>query len=218
MSLPKRSEPAVDEAQFRRVRHLVAVSEDNPLAPFALRPEKDYVFSPDGRAAVGYCVRLGCAVASGDPVGNVESWREAIDAFVASTRARHLRIAVLGAGERARPIWAGHGLHGVPIGRDVVVRRSEFVLTGRRFRNLRQAIKRSHNAGVTVEFLREGDLQAPAIAELRSLIRGSRRVDTRGFSMILGRLFDGRTPDAVLAVARDHNGTAVAVHRYLWAG
>jgi lysylphosphatidylglycerol synthetase-like protein (DUF2156 family) len=36
--------------------------------------------------------------------------------------------------------------------------------------------------------------------------------------MILGRLFDGRTPDAVLAVARDRDGVAVAVHRYLWAG
>ena len=218
MSQPKRSDVPVDDAQFRRVRHLVAVSEDNPLAPFALRPEKDYVFSADGRAAVGYCVRMGCAVASGDPVGNVESWDDAINAFVADARRRRLRVAVLGAGERAKAAWSSHGLHGVPIGRDVVVRRSEFVLTGRRFRNLRQAIKRSYNAGVTVEFRREGDLDAGEIAELRGLIHGSRRVDTRGFSMILGRLFDGRTPDAVLAVARDRQGVAVAVHRYLWAG
>jgi lysylphosphatidylglycerol synthetase-like protein (DUF2156 family) len=218
MSQPRRAERPVDEAQFRRVRHLVAVSEDNPLAPFALRPEKDYVFSADGRAAVGYCVRLGCAVASGDPVGSVESWADAIDAFVISARSRRLRIAVLGAGERAKPVWSGYGLHGVAIGRDVVVRRSEFVLSGRRFRNLRQAIKRSYNAGVTVDFRREGELTPADVEELRGLIRGSRRVDTRGFSMILGRLFDGRTPDAVLAIARDRQGAAVAVHRYLWAG
>jgi lysylphosphatidylglycerol synthetase-like protein (DUF2156 family) len=218
MSQGKRVAAPVDEAQFRRVRHLVALSEDNPLAPFALRPEKQYVFSADGRAAVGYCVRLGCAVASGDPVGTVESWQDAIDAFVASARGRRHRVAVLGAGERAQAMWSGHGLHGVPIGRDVVVRRSEFVLSGRRFRNLRQAIKRSHNAGVTVEFHREGELSPAQIVELRELIDVSRRVDTRGFSMILGRLFDGRTPDAVLAVARDRSGGAVAVHRYLWAG
>ena len=49
-------------------------------------------------------------------------------------------------------------------------------------------------------------------------MKRSRREDTRGFSMILGRLFDGRTPDAVLAIARDGDGNAVAVHRYLWAG
>jgi lysylphosphatidylglycerol synthetase-like protein (DUF2156 family) len=218
MSRPSRVDSPVDEAQFRRVRHLVAASEGDPLAPFALRPEKLYAFSPDGAAAVGYRVRLGTAVASGDPVGSVEAWPTAIEAFVSSSRERRLRIAVLGAGERARPMWARYGLSGVPIGRDVVLRRSDFELNGRRFRNLRQAIKRSHNAGVTVEVLREGDLSTEGIAELRTLLKRSRRDDTRGFSMILGRLFDGRTPDAVLAVARDGEGNAVAVHRYLWAG
>jgi lysylphosphatidylglycerol synthetase-like protein (DUF2156 family) len=210
--------PAPVDDELQRVRELVAGSQGDPLAPFALRPEKDYVFSPDGSAAVGYCVRLGTAVASGDPIGPAAGWRAAVQEFVHSATDRGLRVAVIGAGERARPLWAEHGLSGVAIGRDVVVHRSDFVLTGRRFRNLRQAVKRSHNAGVTVEFLREGDLDADRVAELRGLLRTSRRVDTRGFSMILGRLFDGRTPDAVLAVARDANGAAVAVHRYLWAG
>jgi len=200
------------------VRHLVAVSEGDPLAPFALRPEKLYVFAPDGLAAVGYRVRLGTAVASGDPVGSIDAWPAAIEAYVLNARRHKLRVAVLGAGERAKPMWAKFGLSSLAIGRDVVVRRSEFELSGRRFRNLRQAIKRSHNAGVKVEFHREGDLTADGVAELRALMHRSRREDSRGFSMILGRLFDGRTPDAVLAVARDSEGTAVAVHRYLWAG
>jgi lysylphosphatidylglycerol synthetase-like protein (DUF2156 family) len=69
-----------------------------------------------------------------------------------------------------------------------------------------------------VQFRREGDLSPDDVDELRALMRRSRREDTRGFSMILGRLFDGRTPDAVLAIARDARGNAVAVHRYLWAG
>ena len=210
--------PAPVDDEYQRARQLVAVSEGDPLAPFALRPEKTYVFAPGGAAAVGYCVRLGTAVASGDPIGAVSAWRGAVQEFVRSAGERGLRVAVLGAGERARPLWAEHGLSSVAIGRDVVVRRSDFVLSGRRFRNLRQAVKRSHNAGVTVEFVREGDLDAAGVAELRALLRKSRRVDTRGFSMILGRLFDGRSPDAVLAVARDAHGTAVAVHRYLWAG
>ncbi|MDP9092976.1 MAG: DUF2156 domain-containing protein [Actinomycetota bacterium] len=218
MSRPSRSALPVDEAQFSRVRHLVAASEGDPLAPFALRPEKLHAFSPDGDAAVSYRVRLGTAVASGDPVGPIEAWPTAIEAFVSSSRERGLRVAVLGAGERAKPMWAQYGLSGVAIGRDVVVRRSDFELNGRRFRNLRQAIKRSQNAGVTVEFLREGELTPEGIAELRALMKRSRREDTRGFSMILGQLFDGRTPDAVLAVARDGHGRAVAVHRYLWAG
>jgi lysylphosphatidylglycerol synthetase-like protein (DUF2156 family) len=218
MGRPSRTEFHADEADFQRVRHLIAVSVGDPLAPFALRPEKSYVFAPDGDAAVGYRIRLGTAVASGDPVGVVGAWPAAIEAFVLNARAQRLRVAVIGAGERARPLWAQHRLSSVAIGRDVVVRGAEFELKGRRFRNLRQAIQRSHNAGVTVQLTHEGELALQVVDELRLLMRRSRREDTRGFSMILGRLFDGQTPDAVIAIARDVSGCAVAAHRYLWAG
>ena len=202
----------------RRVRHLVALSEGDPLAPFALRPDKNHVFAPDGSAAIGYKVKIGLAVASGDPVGPVTGWAEAIDAFVAMARARRLSIAVLGAGERSRPMWAAHGLGQLAIGRDVVLHRSEFSLQGRRFRNLRQAIQRSRNSGVVVEIHREGDLRPELVLELRGLMKNTRRAEPRGFSMILGGLFQGREPEAVLAVARDCRGTLVGAHRYLWAG
>ena len=216
MARPLKAE--ADDANFQRVRRLVAVSERDPLAPFALRPDKSYVFSPDGAAAVGYKTKVGLAVASGDPVGAAEAWAAAIDAFVLEARSRRLRIAVLGAGERALPMWQRYGLGHVAIGRDVVVHRCEFSVQGRRFRNLRQAIQRSRNAGVTVEFHREGDLRPEQVLELRGLMMRSRREDNRGFSMILGRLFDGNEPDAIIALARDDAGTIVGSHRYLWAG
>jgi lysylphosphatidylglycerol synthetase-like protein (DUF2156 family) len=207
-----------DAADLQRVRHLVAVSERDPLAPFALRPEKRYAFSSDGTAAVGYRIRVGTAVASGDPVGAADGWADAIEAFVAEARRRRLRIAVLGAGERARPMWEAYGFGHLAIGRDVVVHRSEFTVDGRRFRNLRQAIQRSRNAGVTVALSREGELRPEQVLELRGLMKRSRRQDSRGFSMILGRLFNGTEPDAVIATARDRNGLLVGAHRYLWAG
>ena len=87
MNSPRRGEGIVDPSTYARVRHLVAVSDENPLAPFALRPEKSYVFSPDGAAAVGYRVRMRTAVAAGDPVGAVEAWPAAIDALVRHARA-----------------------------------------------------------------------------------------------------------------------------------
>lgn len=212
--------PAEEPAAARdRVRHLVAVSERDPLAPFALRPEKSYVFSPDGTAAVSYRVKVGTAVASGDPVGNAEKWPAAIEEFMAMAAQRKLRVAVLGAGERARPMWEAFGFGHLAIGRDVVLHRSEFTLQGRHFRNLRQAIQRSRNFGVTVELHREGDLRAEQVLELRGLLKGAKiRENTRGFSMILGRMFDGSEPDAVVAVARDRDGSVVGAHRYLWAG
>jgi lysylphosphatidylglycerol synthetase-like protein (DUF2156 family) len=214
----RRSAAPATEADRRRVRDLVATSEGDPLAPFALRPEKSYAFAPDGAAAVGYQVRLGTAVASGDPVGDPDAWGAAVDEFVTEMRRRGLRVAVLGAGERSRECWTRHGLRGLAIGRDVVLRRDAFTTSGRPFRNLRQAIQRSRNAGVTVEMFREGELRPGETAELRMLMRATGRGDARGFSMILGRLFDGTEPDSVIMLARDRAGRIVAAHRYLWAG
>ncbi|HZY77168.1 MAG TPA: phosphatidylglycerol lysyltransferase domain-containing protein [Jatrophihabitantaceae bacterium] len=218
MRRSSRTVPPAEEDERRRVRDLVALSEGDPLAPFTLRPEKAYVFSPDGAAAIGYRVKVGTAVAAGDPVGDLDSWDAAVDAFMTEMKRRRLRVAVLAAGERSQPSWARHGLHTIPIGRDVVLHRENFSVQGRRYRNLRQAIQRTRNAGVTVAFFREGELPAGDIAELRALMTATHREDRRGFSMILGRLFDGTEPDAVVMVARDKTGRIVGAHRYLWAG
>ena len=56
------------------------------------------------------------------------------------------------------------------------------------------------------------------VSKLRALMTATHREDRRGFSMILGRLFDGTEPDAVVMVARDKTGRIVGAHRYLWAG
>jgi lysylphosphatidylglycerol synthetase-like protein (DUF2156 family) len=207
-----------DDETRRRVRDLVSVSEGDPLAPFALRRDKQYVFSPDGEAAIGYRVRLGVAVASGDPVGAPESWDAAIGEFVVMASRRKLRIAAIGAGERMHASWSGHGLGSVPIGRDVVLHRDTFTLSGRQYRNVRQAIQRTRNSGITVEFQREGELPTAVEQELRAVMARTRGLNERGFSMILGNLFNGFEPDAVIAIARDADGRFVAAHRYLWAG
>ena len=92
-------------------------------------------------------------------------------------------------------------------------------MQGRRFRNLRQAIQRSRNAGVTVELHREGDLGRPSDLECARLMARSRRDEPRGFSMILGGLFD--RPRAGCRRRRSPatgDGGIVGAHRYLWAG
>ena len=207
--------PCSDRA---RVHALLEESGADPLAPFALHPKKSHAFSPDGKAAIGYAVRLGVAVAAGDPVGRPESWPGAVDAFAVLAREQGWRTAVLGAGEAALPLWTAQGLRAVPIGRDVVVHTREWSLTGRRFRNLRQAVRRTHNAGVTTELVRESDVPPDVVGEVQRLRRNSGRDGHRGFSMIHGRWFDGDHPGALLALARDRGGRLVAAQRYLPAG
>lgn len=207
-----------DPVAPERVRDLVALSVDDPLAPFALRPDKHHIMSFDGRAAVGFRERCGLVVVGGDPVGDPLSWSSAVDLVVAYARLRGRGIAVLGAGERSAELWRDHGLGGLAIGRDVVLRPSEFDMVGRKFRNFRQAVKRSRNAGVTVETYLEGQVPAALQLELRGLLAQSGKDNTRGFAMTLGRPFDGVQPDALILVARDAEDRVVACQRYLKAG
>ena len=47
-------------------------------------------------------------------------------------------------------------MRAIPFGRDVVIDAADFHLTGRARRNLRQAVQRTHNAGITTEVIGEG--------------------------------------------------------------
>src|SRR4051794_24141418 len=80
--LPRRPPPPADVDDRRHVWALVDSTAGDTLAPFVLRTDKSYVFSDDRRAAVAYRVRLGTAIASGDPVGEPSSYADAVDAFV----------------------------------------------------------------------------------------------------------------------------------------
>ena len=96
------------------------------LAPFATRRDKTYVFSPDQRAAIGYRVFFGTALAGGDPVGDPESAGDAVAAFLETCTPQ--RLAARGARRRsadahplapARHARAGRRRRGDPAPGDV---------------------------------------------------------------------------------------------------
>lgn len=200
------------------VRALVDASTGDPLSPFLLQPGREYVFSDDRRAVLGGRTRWGTLVVGGDPVGDPGSWDSAASNLLRHARDAGLRVAVLGAGEQGRRLWQRHGLSALAIGRDVVLHSDHFDLVGRRFRNLRQAIQRTRNAGITTETLLEVEVSGAVLHELTGLYRAAGRDDERGFSMILGHPFDGRQPQSLVVIARDRAGGIVAAHRYLRAG
>ncbi|WP_127782709.1 phosphatidylglycerol lysyltransferase domain-containing protein [Rhodococcus sp. X156] len=213
---PKTTKAAPEE--LGRVFALVNRSRDDPLAPFVMHSAKGYFFNSDGTAALGYRARLGIAAVAGDPVGERTDFADLIEEFQAHCRSNGWRVAVLAAGEYCAPLWSRHGLRTVPIGRDVVIDVASFTLQGRQWRNLRQAVQRTHNAGITTEVRSERGLDKETLAELRRLVASSdHRHANRGFSMILDHLLDGRTPGILLAIARDAEGRAVAFHRYATA-
>ncbi len=216
--LPESSRP--DPALIPEIIPLVDRTPDDPLAPFVLHSRKSFFFSGSGTAAIGYRTRFGIAVVGGDPVGDSRDFPLLIEEFNAFCRRNGWRVAVLGAGEHCRELWAERrrgrvGLRSVAFGRDVVLDVQNFSLEGRKFRNLRQAVNRSHNAGVTTEVLNETAVGEALRSELLAVAQAAERGDQRrGFSMILDRLLTGELPGLWLIVARDSSGRVVGFQRY----
>jgi lysyl-tRNA synthetase class 2 len=207
--------PGTDEERAEAAR-LVDADGSDTLAPFLLRGDKSYVFSPDRRAVIGYRVLFGVAAAGADPVGDPHSYPGAVAEFVALARRSGWRIAVLGAREDLLDLWTPYGMRAIGIGDEVLLTPGEFGLSGRSMRNVRQAVRRTHNAGVTTEVLPEGALTEDDRERLRALATEALGgVEERGFSMNMDGLLTGRHAFPVLVVARDADGTPVGFQRYL---
>jgi lysylphosphatidylglycerol synthetase-like protein (DUF2156 family) len=208
-----------------RVWALINVTSGDSLAPFAMQAGKCYHFSADGTAALAYRTRIGYAVVSGDPVGNEAQFPQLVGDFAAMCHTRGWRIVVLACSQRRLDLWkdgavAGQSLRQLPIGQDVVIDVSSFELVGREFRNLRQAVKRTHNCGITTEIVAEQELDYELRAELTDVVRASpgRAHTDRGFCMSLDGVLEGRYPGVQLIIARDKSGRVQGFHRYATAG
>ena len=212
-------------ADLPRVFALVNATRGDPLAPFAMQASKCYHFNADGTAAIAYRTRLGYAVVSGDPIGDDARFTALVADFAAMCHTRGWRIVVLGCSERRVNLWTntavlGRKLTAIPIGRDVVIDVATFDMVGRKYRNLRQAVQRTRNFGVTTEVVDERGLNDLLLAELTEVIlaspSGSRT--ERGFSMSLDGTLEGRYPGVALIIARDKSGRVQGFHRYATAG
>jgi len=204
------------DAERDQVRRLVQHPDSDTLAPFALRHDKSYVFSPDGRAAIGYRVFLGTAIVGGDPIGAADAREAAIVEFLALCRRRGWRPAVLGARAALLPVWRAHGIRrGLSIGDEVMLDVAGFSLAGRSIRNVRQAARRTEKAGITTRVLRETALDEESADQLLAIHqRWLKGHSEHGFAMNLDAITSASHPEALLIVAYDAAGKAVGFQRY----
>jgi lysyl-tRNA synthetase class 2 len=208
---PARPPAPASPADRSLVHRLTSHADADSLAPFATRADKAYVFDPQRQTAIGYRVVFGTALAGGDPVGPAEHAAAAIRAFLDLCGERGWRPAVLGASDAMVPLWRDAGLHGMRIGDEAVLPVDTWSLESRRMRNVRQAINRTHNAGVRVTI---GPLTAAHAEALRPILRDwlSGHAE-RGFAMNLDAILTPR-PDCLVATAYDRAGHPVAFARF----
>jgi lysylphosphatidylglycerol synthetase-like protein (DUF2156 family) len=203
---------------------LIEATTGDPLAPFAMHSAKSYFFNDDRSAALAYRARLGFAVVSGNPLGKPSGYGPLVEEFAAMCRHRGWRIIVLNCSERCLSLWHDASamrrpVMAVPSGRDVVIDAQRFTLSGRKFRNLRQAVSRSRNRGITTEVVAEQNLPAALKAELSEVMHASHGGGAeRGFSMMLDGALSGRYPGVMLIIGRDRDGAVQAFNRYVCAG
>lgn len=111
-----------------RLRRLLDENPADSLGYFALRRDKAVVFSRNGHAAVCYRTEAGVALASGDPVGPVDQWPGAIDAFLEVAHTYGWVPAVVGTSEEGATTWNQAGLRAMRIGDEAIISPATFNL------------------------------------------------------------------------------------------
>ena len=154
-------------AEERRVvRKLVRSHGDDSLAFFSLRRDKSYFFSPTRRSFVAYKVVGGCALVSGDPVGDKAELPQLLAEFQRVCHTRGWRLALLSVSSELLPTVRSLGLRAIKLGDEAVVRPAGFSLEGRAIRKVRQSVTRLEREGYRFRVVAAGDIDAPLRQEL----------------------------------------------------
>jgi lysylphosphatidylglycerol synthetase-like protein (DUF2156 family) len=200
-------------AEFR-ARDIVRRHGISTLDYFALRSDKQWFFHRD--SLVAYAVYGGVCLISPDPIGPRNEREQVWGAFRRFADDHGWVTSVMGAGEEWLPVYRDSGMHNIYLGDEAVVQVQSFTLAGGDMKGLRQAHNRIKKHGYTATFHDPSRLDAGLRYELTDLMSLSRRGEhERGFSMMLGRVFDPRDTGLLLTVVRGPDGGAAAMCQFV---
>ena len=216
---PAEPKARLSPADIEGIRQLLArYGERDSLAYFALRDDKSVIWSPTGKACIGYRVVSGVMLAGGDPLGDPEAWPGAIQAFLDQAARHAWAPAVMGCSELGAEVWCREGdLTALELGDEGVVNVADFSLSGRPMRNVRQMCSRVARAGYTAEVRRVGDVPRAEIDNILQVADSWRGSQTeRGFSMALGRVGAPGDEQCVIATALCDGTLRAVLHFVPW--
>ncbi|HEY7917557.1 MAG TPA: phosphatidylglycerol lysyltransferase domain-containing protein [Acidimicrobiales bacterium] len=200
-------------AEFR-ARDIVRRHGTSTLDYFALRSDKKWFFHRD--SLVAYAVYGGVCLISPDPIGPRNEREQVWGAFRRFADSHGWVTSVMGAGEDWLSIYRDSGMHNIYLGDEAVVKVQPFTLAGGDMKGLRQAFNRIKKHGYSATFHDPAHLDPALSEELTALMSLSRQGEhERGFSMMLGRVFDPRDTGLLLAVVRDPDGAAAAMCQFV---
>jgi lysylphosphatidylglycerol synthetase-like protein (DUF2156 family) len=197
-----------------RARDIVTRHGKGTLDYFALRDDKQYFFYGD--SLVAYAVYGGICLVSPDPIGPETERTQVWGAFRSFCDAHGWSPSVIGAGTEWLPIYDDSGMRWLYLGDEAVVDVQSFSLEGKKMKGLRQACTRLERNGYTIEFLDPSAIDPARVPQLAELMGMNRRGDDeRGFSMMLGRLFDPKDTGLLLTVVSGPDGLPAAMCQFV---
>lgn len=203
------------ETDRARARRIVKEWGSDTLAYFALRRDKSWFFSADGRSLVAYAYVRGHAMVAADPIGPPEATGQVLDEFLAFCAERGWGVAFLAVREADAGLYRERGLHSLYLGDEAILHTAGFSLEGRKMKAVREAVNRV-GRDHTFELLREDEASPELVDALNAISEAWRHgAPERGFTMELGEDVEGREHDFVLAVARDAGGEPAGFLRFV---
>ena len=204
---PNRHKFKVDIKSLNEIRGLlIRYPEHDSLSYFALRENKNFIWSKNMKSVIPYSVINGVMITTGDPIGDRESWPSAMSAFLIEAEDHAWIPAIYGCTEEAGLIWAREtGFESLEIGDEAIVRTETFTLEGPEMKNVRQMVNQIKRKEYSTSIRRITEIDVGELNELRELSSKWRKGGSeRGFSMALGRFCDPTDPDLVIALASQH--------------
>jgi lysyl-tRNA synthetase class 2 len=200
----------------RAAADLVRAHGSDTLSFFKLRADKQYLFSADRSAFVGYRIEAGVLLLSGDPVGPEETLPQLLADVREFAAARGLKLSAVGASQRVRALYEELGLRTIYLGDEAIIDLRRFSLEGRPIRKVRQSVSRLTKAGFTAEAQSVGDLDEEAAREVQVVLeRGREGAPERGFSMAMDSITGDHDDQTVVVLARDGDGTIKGVLHFV---
>lgn len=189
-----------------KVRKLILeFGADDSLAYFATRRDKSAVFSKNKKAVIT-CRLIGSVLlASGDPIGQKNAWRNAGENFINLARQHGWTPAVVGASEEGGYFYSNLGLSSIAFGDEAVVLTKDFSTQNKGMHDVAQVMRRATRENYSVKIRRQFDIDAEELAYLSTLSDKWRDGEERGFSMATSRFGDPTDQQMLIVTAYDEN-------------
>ena len=194
----------IDRKSLDEVRTLLLnYPKHDSLSYFALRENKNFIWSMNSKAVISYSVINGVMVTTGDPIGDRESWPSAMAAFCLEAEDHAWIPAIYGCSEEAGLIWSREtGFESLEIGDEAIVLVATFTLEGPEMKNVRQMVNQIKRKEYSTLIRNISEIEPAELQSLSQLAERWRRGGTeRGFSMALGRFCNPNDPNLVISIA-----------------